>query len=191
MAQEPDAEIELDMGADASRTVGEFQRSCPPLTVRSITPVARWRPRRSLSRGPAEITEVGGCVGAAGSRASERGTESSNPSPSSGESGTNRCASAFFISANRASEERRRGHAFFEPSACGWDQEFESPLLQRGVACETEDDIDIPVRRGSTITIRSRSTTSRRDSRVAERLSRMPYRPRFRRSGLGCGTIQH
>ena len=45
MAQEPDAEIELDTGADASRTVGEFQRSCPPLTVRSITPVARWRPR--------------------------------------------------------------------------------------------------------------------------------------------------
>ena len=37
-----------------------LQRSCPPLTVRSITPVARWRPRRSLSRGPAEITEVGG-----------------------------------------------------------------------------------------------------------------------------------
>jgi transposase len=31
-----------------------LQRSCPPLTVRSITPVARWRPRRSLSRGPAE-----------------------------------------------------------------------------------------------------------------------------------------
>jgi hypothetical protein len=29
MAQEPDAEIELDMGADASRTVGEFQRSYP------------------------------------------------------------------------------------------------------------------------------------------------------------------
>jgi hypothetical protein len=49
MAQEPDAEIELDMGADASRTVGEFQRSCPPLTVRSITPVARWRPRRKPS----------------------------------------------------------------------------------------------------------------------------------------------
>src|SRR5580704_15415842 len=90
MAQEPDAEIELDMGADASRTVGEFQRSCPPLTVRSITPVALWRPRRSLSRGPAEITEVGGCVGAAGLEASERGTESSNPSPSSGESCANR-----------------------------------------------------------------------------------------------------
>src|ERR1700720_3001757 len=58
------------------------------------------------------------------------------------------------------------------------DQKFESGSLQRGVACEPEDDIDIPVRRGSTITIRSRSTTSRRDSRVAERLSRMPYRPR-------------
>jgi hypothetical protein len=63
MAQEPDAEIELDTGADASRTVGEFQRSCPPLTVRSITPVARWWPRRSLSRGPAEITEVGDALG--------------------------------------------------------------------------------------------------------------------------------
>src|SRR6202040_817172 len=58
------------------------------------------------------------------------------------------------------------------------DRGFESISLQRGVACEPEDDIDIPVRRGSTITIRSRSTTSRRDSRVAERLSRMPYRPR-------------
>jgi hypothetical protein len=58
------------------------------------------------------------------------------------------------------------------------NRKFESISLQRGVACEPEDDIDIPVRRGSTITIRSRSTTSRRDSRVAERLSRMPYRPR-------------
>src|ERR1700719_2501944 len=61
----------------------------------------------------------------------------------------------------------------------GFRDEFaQDCLLQRGVACEPEDDIDIPVRRGSTITIRSRSTTSRRDSRVAERLSRMPYRPR-------------
>ena len=59
------------------------------------------------------------------------------------------------------------------------NRKFESISLQRGVACEPEDDIDIPVRRGSTITIRSRSTTSRRDSRVAERLSRMPYRPGF------------
>src|SRR6266403_6187437 len=54
---------------------------------------------------------------------------------------------------------------------------FESAFLQRGVACEPEDDIDIPVRHGSTITIRSRSTTSRRDSRVAERLSRMAVPP--------------
>src|ERR1700730_880542 len=45
------------------------------------------------------------------------------------------------------------------------NRKFESGFLQRGVACEPEDDIDIPVRRGSTITIRSPSTTSRPDSR--------------------------
>ena len=59
-----------------------------------------------------------------------------------------------------------------ETRARRWDLQFESTSLQRGVAGEPEDDIDIPVRRVSTITIRSRSTTSRRDSRVAERLSR-------------------
>jgi len=37
------------------------------------------------------------------------------------------------------------------------DRGFESGSLQRGVACEPEDDIDIPVRRGSTITIRDRA----------------------------------
>ena len=41
----------------------------------------------------------------------------------------------------------------------GFRDEFaQDCLLQRGVACEPEDDIDIPVRRGSTITIRSSST---------------------------------
>src|ERR1700719_183780 len=66
------------------------------------------------------------------------------------------------------------------PPADSRDEFAADPPLQRGVACEPEDDIDTPVRRGSTITIRSRSTTSRRDNRVAERLSRMPYRPRGR-----------
>jgi len=69
------------------------------------------------------------------------GTTSSNLISSSGESGTNHCAGAFFVSANHASEERRRGMRFSnEPSACGWDQEFESPLLQRRVRCEPEFD---------------------------------------------------
>ena len=40
-------------------------------------------------------------------------------------------------------------------SLSGGDRGFESLFLQRGVACEPEDDIDIPVRRGSTITIRA------------------------------------
>src|SRR5438309_7158271 len=68
------------------------------------------------------------------------------------------------------------------PSRFHWrDRGSESVSLQRGVKCEPEDDIDIPVRHGSTITIRSRSTTSRRDSRVAERLSRMAVPPANRR----------
>jgi hypothetical protein len=46
------------------------------------------------------------------------------------------------------------------------NRKFESISLQRGVACEPEDDIDIPVRRGSTITIRSRFGSPHRVRRV-------------------------
>src|SRR5213595_2355825 len=37
-----------------------------------------------------------------------------------------------------ASGERQRGQALLNVPVCGWDREFESPLLQRGVRCELD-----------------------------------------------------
>jgi hypothetical protein len=39
---------------------------------------------------------------------------------------------------NRGVRRATEGACVFECSACGWDQQFESPLLQRGVGCELD-----------------------------------------------------
>src|SRR5205814_3807453 len=69
----------------------------------------------------------------------------------------------------------------------GWDGEFESPLLQRGVSCEPEDDIDIPVPRGSTITYCAASQRKRWEQ--VDELRR--HLARRAKRGIRNGALEH